>query len=216
MNESDTRILLVDDENGIREQIKFALADHHWSIDEFGDVESASSAIRLLREAGSEYDAAILDLRLPKSPNDLGTPVDETLCGLVRDKTLVWHISAYFGDQAVQDHLAKWHSPDEQFAMLEKIPGYTGRLESQMKRALANRRVKAALDLLEFGPGDAGYSRRFRPDSEQVSVTNVLAGLCNDIKHHWNDLTPALQCRINEHLDVVRDSDMAVQNVFLR
>src|SRR4051794_16043499 len=113
MTESDMRILLVDDEEDVRTQIVNALLGNGYQIDEFGDVESAAIAIGKGRSAGWEFDAAILDLRLPSSPSDVGTAVDDSLCQLVRYRTLVWHISAYFDEEEVKRHVKKYHSADE-------------------------------------------------------------------------------------------------------
>ena len=215
MSDPEVRILLVDDEKDIRDQISAAFAPHNWKIDEFGDVESAANAVRELRMKGREYDAAILDFRLPMSSLDRRTPVDVSLCNLVRNKTLVWHISVFLKDDPeIKAHVAACHSPDEQLAIIAKGVGFIEELESQIRRALAARRIKVSLNMLQPGPSASGYARRFRPDPAETSVTNLLARLCGDIKRFWNDLTPAFQSELAESFEIELGPNGKVENVF--
>jgi CheY-like chemotaxis protein len=216
MNESEARILLADDAASLRDQIISAFADNGWRIDGFGDVKSATDAIANARREGWEYDAAILDFRLPTVPLDRNTPVDKSLCQMVRHRTLVWHISAHFGEEEVELHVRTYHSADEQVARIKKTEGFIRELERQIKQALAARRIKESMAMLQSGSNDSGYSRRMRPDSAAVSATNLHGRLCGDIKRFWHELTPAFQDELRESFEIQLDKNDQVETVYPR
>ena len=214
MNESEARILLVDDEPDIRTQIASALAGNDYQIDEFGDVQSATDAINKARSAGWEYDAAILDFRLPVTPLDRGTPVDESLCKMLTGRSLVWHITAYLTDDEIARQIRECHSADEAPRAIAKGVGFCAELERQVKQALASRRIKASMAMLRSGSSESGYSRRFRPDSAAVSATNLHARLCGDIKVYWKDLHPNFRDELRDLFDIQFDTEGRVISVF--
>jgi CheY-like chemotaxis protein len=219
MNEPKPRILLVEDSEDVREQLVAACAENGWLFDEYGDVESATGAIASARSEGREFDAAVFDFYLPRSPRDRETLVDETLCRLVRHSTLVWHISAHFGDvgfgeSEVEEHVRTCHSADEQIALIKKQSGFVRKLEKQIKQALAARRIKQSLAMLQSNPRESGYSRGFRRDSSAVSATNLFGRLCGDIRLFWKDLTPAFQNELRESFEINTDDDGAVRSVY--
>jgi CheY-like chemotaxis protein len=202
MNEYEARILFVDDQEDMVTTIVDALAGNNWRFDTYGDVESATKAINIAHSEGWDYDAAILDFRLPRFPGDLDQPVDETLCRMVRRGTLIWHISGFFSQAEVQEHVRTCHSADEQIAMIEKSEGLTEQLEDQIKQALATRRIKVSLAALWSDPNESGYSRRYRPEPAAASTTNLFGRLCGDIQRFWPDLTPAFQDELRESFEI--------------
>ncbi len=57
---STTRILVVDDEESVRDLLRDALVETGWAVDTAG---TAAEALRLIKE--NLYDAAVLDFALP-------------------------------------------------------------------------------------------------------------------------------------------------------
>jgi CheY-like chemotaxis protein len=214
MNDPEARILLVEDEKTARQAIIAAFADNNWKFDEYGDVESAIKAIANGRSEGWEYDAAILDFRLPPSPTKGGTPVDESICLMVKSWTLVWHISAYFGEAEVDQHVRTCHSAGEQVAMIPKDVGWAGKLEHQIKQALATRRIRQSLAMLQPNSFDSGYSRGFRRDSSTASATSLFRQLCDDIERSWKELAPAFQGELRESFEIDVSEDGDVKSVY--
>ena len=216
MSESTSRILLVEDEGGIREQIEAALRADDWQIDQFSDVQSAKEGIDRAHAQGWSYDAAIIDLFLPRNAEDRKPKLDETLCRDVRPCALVWHISAHFNEEGgtVEEHIRRYHSPDELRAMIPKTPGFIGDLCEQVTQALGTRRIKATLAALQVGASESVLARRFRPDPADSSNTNLIAELCADIKRFWKDLTPAFQEELQGWCDIRLNAIADVETVY--
>lgn len=210
------RILVAEDVGSVREEITRSL-NGIGQIDQYGDVQSALIAIQRAREEGWEYDAAILDFRLPRFPGDIDTPVDHSLCDSVRSTTIVWHISSYFGEDAdIEEHVRSRHSANQAPNMIKKEIGFTGKLKRQVNQALAARRIEAALAALKHGDLEYAYSRRFRPNSMTASDTILLEQLCGDVRASWHLLTPSLQNELQECLEITVGEDGKAISVYER
>jgi len=96
------RVLVVDDEPGIRRQLTFLLEDEGFDVTA---VESGSLALKAAEEAS--FDVVILDVRLPDIP---GTRVFSTLV----DRGAQSHVIIISG-HAVQDDVRDARSAGAQF-----------------------------------------------------------------------------------------------------
>ena len=215
MYSPEPRILLVDDEVDVRERIAQAL-EGRGRIDQFGDVRSASEAIRKARADGWEYAVAILDFCLPRFPGDLEALVDESLCALLRSHTTVWHISAHFDNSAVGEHVKHCHSADQAPNMLPKDVGYTRELERQVTQALAVPGIRFALETLRGSSDESAVARRYRPDTASCSDTVLRERLRGDALAYWSLLPPALQDEFREYFDVTIDAEGKATSVYER
>jgi DNA-binding response OmpR family regulator len=107
------RFLIVEDDEDLLEELGRAFA--RWFPDsKIATAFAIDKALQLIEDARSaswSYDAAILDMKLPKQ-RGLGDEVDDALCCRIREimnQTLVIHITGHVRDEKVLENLTNFH-----------------------------------------------------------------------------------------------------------
>lgn len=217
--EDKPRILLVDDEESLREALVDVFSNRGWDVEAFGDVASAAAAIDKAKNDGRQFDIAILDLLLPKTPTDgSAAELDELLCSKAEASAAVIHITAHAGNAGVLRHMDSVHSTEGWPTLIEKSPSdtFTERLITHVRRRLAERRIRAALAALTGSPEVGRYARRYRPDPQVASATNLTAQICADIRTYWDDLHPAFRQTLRNYFEFEPDNEKPPVNVYPR
>lgn len=197
------RILLVEDKEDLREQLVLVLsAIRFFEVEGYGNVKAARQRIEELAGQDEQFDAAVLDFRVP-ADEGVAEEVDETLCRRLRPQTDVWHITAYRGDPKVEAHIQAVHPPDEAIRIISKDIGFTAELVRQLQQAVPGRYIKQRLAKLDESDSRGPEGRPVRWESSAPSITSLLAEVCGDIAHFWRDLHPAHQQELEQWFQVV-------------
>jgi DNA-binding NarL/FixJ family response regulator len=216
------RILIVEDDRGTSGKLQARLSRKipEAQVDVAPTVKRAQQFIQEARDEKETYDAFVLDIKLPQDVGEY--PVfDESLCRTIKaamPKAIVAHISSYFHDKPVQDHVRRVHDEqiDRSFRLSKDATGWFNTLEEKLKSFLYSLDVEAQLDQL-FGSSEAPeFESRGRRDrvSYERSVTHDLAGLSRDISARWKYLDKGLQERIETIFEVTKDGDGVIVSLF--
>ncbi|MEK7407042.1 MAG: hypothetical protein AAB225_18370 [Acidobacteriota bacterium] len=202
------RILLVEDQELTRETL-LRLLRKYFPDAEVKGVANEAAAGAILKEWEDdriELDAAVLDLKLPRTEG--GTAVVSDLCDLVarlQPRAVVGHITAYFRDKDVNDHLVDLHVKKAHKAGFT-VDKTEQNWEDDLLRKLMNYRVERKLD--EAFDTAPGFRRRSaRGWAGRSSATYRIASLADDISRYWKHLEPHLQDRIRKNFDVQVEQD---------
>ncbi len=203
------RILIVEDIKHTLEQLFDLIALHFpdSQIDQAATIREALALLGTAETEGWEYDAVILDFRLPV---DEGEHPDgaELLCLAIRQKmpqAFIAHITAYPNDEEVKAHMQRVHREQAGYSAidlskLEVI--WPEKLVDQLKQFLKGQRIEAQLEALfpSALTSRAGAGRdRVRAAG---GVTHQLAALTRDIVDFWPDLDEKTKEKVRQFFQV--------------
>jgi len=209
---SRTKILLVDDEAGMREGCRRVLTPQGHSIDAAADV---TSALELIRQ--TDYDLVLVDVMMPDGNGiDLIQPIHErdpdTICIVITGYATV-EMAVEAVKQGAYDFLSKPFTSDQLiFAVNQGLERRRLRLETQeldicRRRAAELAQAKAEIEKLEQVKSQfmltVAHELRAPVAAIQSYLNLVLAGYVSE-----EDLRPTLsraQMRLQELLDLITD-----------
>jgi two-component system OmpR family response regulator len=187
------RVLVVEDEARLAEQLATAFADAGYAVDRAGDGERAD-----LMAATESYDAVVLDLGLPKldglsllrrwRERGVGVPV------LVLTARGSWHEKVQGIDGGADDYVAKPFRMEEVLA----------RVRALIRRASGQAAPELRADDLTLDPRSGRVTRGGVPVKLTAHEYRVLSYLL----HHRGRVVP--QSELVEHIyaqDLDRDSN---------
>jgi len=207
-----TKILLVDDEAGMREGCRRVLTPQGHSVDTAANV---TSALELIRQA--HYDLVLVDVMMPDGNGiDLIQPIHErdpdTICIVITGYATV-EMAVEAVKQGAYDFLSKPFTSDQLiFAVNQGLERRRLRLETQeldtcRRRATELAQAKAELEKLEQVKSQfmltVAHELRAPVAAIQSYLNLVLAGYVSE-----EDLRPTLsraQIRLQELLDLITD-----------
>ena len=207
-----TKILLVDDEAGMREGCRRVLAPRGYKVDSAADV---TSALELIRQA--DYDLVLVDVMMPDGNGiDLIQPIHDrdpdTICIIITGYATV-EMAVEAVKQGAYDFLSKPFTSDQLiFAVNQGLERRRLRLETQeldscRRRAAELTQAKAELERQEQTKSQfmltVAHELRAPVAAIQSYLNLVLAGYISE-----EDLRPTLsraQVRLQELLDLIAD-----------
>lgn len=201
------RFLVVEDKELTLKEVKARLSEEFDGsvIDTAGSVDEGSQYLATLFKKGVNYDAALLDFRLPSSLGE-NPEIDYSLCEEVRKNhpgTIVIHMTSYDRDPAILHHLAESHSePTSPWPVLvsKKDINWPAVLCKRLRTFLFTREIAMQMDEIFGHLSTAGSFGRTaalrRPTAREGGVTHRLALLTQNIEKHWLDLAEPLKERI--------------------
>jgi CheY-like chemotaxis protein len=201
------RFLIVEDWKPTLMQLKAMLSEEFdgSTVDTAGSVAEGSQCLASSIKEGKTYDAALLDFKLPSSPDE-PAQIDHSLCEEVRTKapgTLVIHMTAFADAGPVLAHIEESHndpsSPGPVLVSKEDVL-WPSVLLKRLKMSLFTREIAMQMDEV-FGnlPAADGFGRTAalrRPTVREGGVTHRLAILTQNIEKHWLNLSEPLKQRI--------------------
>jgi hypothetical protein len=216
------RILIVEDDQGTSGKLYERLSRKipEAQVDVAPTVKRAQGFIQEARDEKEAYHAFVLDIKLPQDVGEYPA-FDESLCRTIKaamPKAIVAHVSSYFHDKPVQEHVRRVHDEqiDRSFRLSKDDTTWFNTLEDKLKSFLYSLDVEEQLDRL-FGSSEAPeFESRGRHDraSYERSVTHDLANLSRDISARWKYLDKGLQERIEAIFEVTKDGDGVIVSLF--
>jgi CheY-like chemotaxis protein len=211
------RLLIVEDEPRTRGQLETFLHETipDCRIDSARSVREAWKLLSAAERAGTPYDVAILDFRLPEA---LGEPteVNESVCQMIHQvspNTFVIHITAYPDDPIVTQHIRKMHIGQgrTRTALVSKLETlWPTLLMKQVKSHLFSSLVRDKFDRLfpkvsmpvgaDRDPGQATHAAL-------NSMTHEVRDLIDHIQAYWGDLDKSLQKDLCDFFSIVVPED---------
>lgn len=209
---STTKILVVDDEAGMREGCRRILTPRGYKVDTAADV---ASALELIRQAS--YDLILVDVMMPDGNGiDLIQPIHErdpdTICIVITGYATV-EMAVEAVKQGAYDFLSKPFTSDQLiFAVNQGLERRRLRLETQeldacRRRATELAQAKAELEKLEQVKSQfmltVAHELRAPVAAIQSYLNLILAGYVSE-----EDLRPTLsraQIRLQELLNLIAD-----------
>ena len=194
------RILLIEDDENLQQQIKKQLTAMHYSVDVASDGESG-----LFQGQECPYDAAIIDLGLPKID---GVSIIKTLRAQNFDFPILiltargsWQDKVSGLDAGADDYLTKPFHFEELLARLN---------------ALIRRSAGQASPLIENGPFSINTaSMQVSVNQQVVSLSSYEYKLFEYLMHHLGEVKS--KTVLTEHIyDQDFDLDSNVIEVFIR
>jgi CheY-like chemotaxis protein len=190
------RILIVEDIKNTLEQL-FDLIALHFPDSQIDKAATVKEALEWLAKAETEeweYDAVILDFRLPvdKGEHPEGA---EVLCLTIQQKmpqAFIAHITAHPNDKDVKEHMQRIHREQAGYSAidlskLEVI--WPEKLLDQLKQFLMGQRIEMQLEAL-FPSALASRAGAGRDRVRAAGgVTHQLAALSRDIIDFWPHLS---------------------------
>jgi len=207
-----TKILLVDDEAGMREGCRRVLTPQGYNVDTAADV---TSALELIRQA--DYDLVLVDVMMPDGNGiDLIQPIHDrdpdTICIVITGYATV-EMAVQAVKQGAYDFLSKPFTSDQLiFAVNQGLERRRLRLDTQeldacRRRAAELTRAKEEIEKLEQVKSQfmltVAHELRAPVAAIQSYLNLVLAGYVSE-----EDLRPTLsraQIRLQELLDLIAD-----------
>jgi len=170
------------------------------------NVADAFALLQQARAEGQEYDAALLDFRLPKADGEEHV-YDFTLCDEIARAhrgTLVLHMTGHMEDERVVTHLAVSHGePSKPWPLFfsKSDVDWPMLLVKRLKAHLYGQEITTQLDELfglhlAVGGGPTRAAAFRRPLAREGAVTQRLASVMQNIEDYWPDLSDALRERI--------------------
>lgn len=189
----DVRVLIVEDERALQEQLARALSEHGYAVDVVGDGERADFAV-----ATEKYDAVVLDLGLPRVDGltllrrwrDAGVPLPV----LVLTARGSWHEIVEGIDSGADDYVAKPFRIEE---VLARVRALIRRASGQPYRVLR-------CGAISLDPRQARVTREGIP----VRLTSHEFRVLSYLMHHPDRIVS--QGELHEHIyarGVERDSN---------
>ena len=196
----DFLLLLVEDKAELRDQLAKALKTIPYvKVEDYGDVQSATNRINELALAGAQFDAAVLDFKLPPNPDEHEDKADFTLCQRLRPRVAIWHITAYRRDPEIETHIERYHSlPHRAPRIIEKDVGFTNTLVNEVRQALPAQYIYRQLNTLLLSDRNSARAGRGLREGSGGSLTSLMANVCADISRFWHELHPQFQAELKE------------------
>jgi CheY-like chemotaxis protein len=214
--------LVVEDDDLTRDQlVKLLRTTLPGSvIDSAASVEEALARIQSALDAGTPYDLAILDFKLPPRIGEMDK-VDESVCQRLTESmpdAIVSHISGYADDTRILGHLGRVHPAGRRqgFFLDKRSSGFAKELIRQSRAALFGAALDRDINELfssSEAPRPDGEGARSGESRGSGSFSNRSADLCLDIRAAWKDLNASTKAQVQKFFDVVEREGIAVSVV---
>ncbi len=166
---SSDRILLVEDEDGLRRGIRMNLEAEGYTVTEFPDAEAA---LRNIQADGAEFDLGILDIKMPGELDGLD------LCRSLRNQKLFFPVIFLTARDAAEDKLAGLAAgADDYLTKPFDLGELLARVQAQLRRSQWQREASAPPEKIRIGEWDvelnAAVARRGKTETVRFNEREV-------------------------------------------